>query len=281
MSRLREPQARALLILICVFSVHRLTEAQHLGANLSGERASWCQPLTAHHLIGAYVSEGAILRPASVSEGAMLRPTAAAHSVAEALFAAGVPQCPTSAAQRATSLDQRLLFDIYGIQNGLFTATMTAADYSAYPVMYGAVPSAWLGSVLTGSRDDRRSAIQLTLAWGLSAGSSVVLKHLVRRPRPFEVERGIGAKTGYVGARHIDRYSFPSGHAAITAAIVTTLSLSYPHWYVVVPGMAFASSVSLSRIWLGVHYPSDVVSGIFLGVAAGSLAYVAGDHLFE
>lgn len=179
------------------------------------------------------------------------------------------------------SLDIRLLHSIYGIQSPAFTNMMVAADRVAYPVMYGAVPAYWIGTLFSGGASERDHAVRLTASWGLAVGSVLALKHIVRRLRPFEVHEGIAPRRQYAGARSFDRFSFPSGHAAITTAIVTSLSLSYPRWYIIGPGYLIATSVSLSRIWLGVHYPSDVASGFVIGLATGVLVHWAGNRLFD
>jgi membrane-associated phospholipid phosphatase len=149
---------------------------------------------------------------------------------------------------------------------------MSLSDRTAYPVLFGSVPGAWVSAVLFGGAQTRNAAAELTGSWVLAAGSSFLVKHLLRRARPFRREPDIVARTGYVGARSIDQYSFPSGHAALASAVVTSAILSYPKWYVIAPGAAWVGSVSISRIWLGVHYPSDVAAGLVLGTAAGFLS---------
>jgi membrane-associated phospholipid phosphatase len=67
------------------------------------------------------------------------------------------------------------------------------------------------------------------------------------------------------------RLSFPSGHASLSAALATSWSLSHPRWYVIGPGALWATGVALSRVHLGVHYPSDILAGIILGVGVAVL----------
>ncbi|OGP25309.1 MAG: hypothetical protein A2X99_06300 [Deltaproteobacteria bacterium GWB2_55_19] len=63
--------------------------------------------------------------------------------------------------------------------------------------------------------------------------------------------------------------SFPSGHATAAFAVAYVLSKSYPR--LAVPLYVTAMLVSGSRVWLGSHYPTDVLAGAFLGISAGYL----------
>ncbi|MCO7220937.1 phosphatase PAP2 family protein [Klenkia sp. PcliD-1-E] len=89
------------------------------------------------------------------------------------------------------------------------------------------------------------------------------VKELVGRPRPQFAD----------GGAQLSSLSFPSGHASGVACLVTTaLVLAWPHlsgaarrWWTLA-GVALALLVGTSRMWLGVHYLSDVVAGWALGV---------------
>ena len=63
-----------------------------------------------------------------------------------------------------------------------------------------------------------------------------------------------------------DSPSFPSGHTAAAFSLATSLSITYPKWYVIAPSAVWACGVGLSRINQGVHYPSDVITGAAIGV---------------
>jgi membrane-associated phospholipid phosphatase len=67
--------------------------------------------------------------------------------------------------------------------------------------------------------------------------------------------------------------SFPSGHTSLAFATATTLALDYKKWYVVLPAYLWAASVAYSRMYLGVHYPSDVLGGIIIGIGSGYLSH--------
>ncbi len=91
------------------------------------------------------------------------------------------------------------------------------------------------------------------------------LKGKTLRPRPYEVRQDIRL-TG----TPLDKFSFPSGHT-LHAVLFSVVALSYyPQLsFVLVP---FASMVALSRVVLGLHYPSDVLAGALIGSLIGGLS---------
>ena len=65
--------------------------------------------------------------------------------------------------------------------------------------------------------------------------------------------------------------SFPSGHTAAAFSLATSLSITYPKWYVIAPSALWACGVGYSRINQGVHYPSDVLIGAVIGTGCAFL----------
>ena len=98
---------------------------------------------------------------------------------------------------------------------------------------------------------------------GVSVAATVVetyaLKYIVKRTRPYITYPDLNpvATEGTP--------SFPSGHTSGAFALATSVSLNYPKWYVIVPSMTWASLTGYSRMYLGVHYPTDVLAGAALG----------------
>ena len=92
--------------------------------------------------------------------------------------------------------------------------------------------------------------------------SSGVLKPLVGRLRPCKVLEGFRLLVPCGG-----RWSFPSAHAANAAAVAVVLAGWYPRWRIAFGVLAFL--VGYSRIYVGVHYPLDVLGGWALGIVCG------------
>ena len=66
-----------------------------------------------------------------------------------------------------------------------------------------------------------------------------------------------------------DSPSFPSGHTAAAFSLATSLSITYPKWYVIAPSAVWACGVGMARMNQGVHYPSDVLTGAAIGIGCG------------
>jgi undecaprenyl-diphosphatase len=86
-----------------------------------------------------------------------------------------------------------------------------------------------------------------------------VIKPLIARPRPFLVDPALAVLETRAAS-----YAFPSGHAASAAAGAAGLSLIAPAWRAL--WWALALAIAGSRIYLGQHYPLDVVGGLALGL---------------
>jgi membrane-associated phospholipid phosphatase len=98
---------------------------------------------------------------------------------------------------------------------------------------------------------------------------TTVLKTSIQRERPFETYPNEVTKYSSGGS-----YSMPSGHTSTVFAAATSVSILYPKWYVIAPSYLFAASVGYSRMYLGVHYPSDVLIGAIIGTASSFGAHL-------
>ena len=116
-----------------------------------------------------------------------------------------------------------------------------------------------------------KDAIYVGASLAVDVALTMGLKYAVGRERPYDRYPGMLQVPYPEGSP-----SMPSGHTSLAFATATALTLKYPKWYVAVPCYAWACSVGYSRMNLGVHYPTDVLTGAVLG--AGS-AYVT--HLLN
>lgn len=104
--------------------------------------------------------------------------------------------------------------------------------------------------------------------------TNITIKPLVARPRPFADETSIYYTWWkLVGAVQESEYSFPSGHATASMAAMMAFFLAGNKKYSWT-GFILALLVGFSRIYLCVHYPSDVLFGFIVGIVAGSLSYL-------
>lgn len=108
---------------------------------------------------------------------------------------------------------------------------------------------------------------RLLVPWTAIAGSwtlAEAIKHLFDRSRPSLYDTSIAPLTKTPSSS-----SFPSGHSATAAAGALTLSAIYP---AIAPFVVPAAVLTiLSRVYLGVHYPLDVLAGVFIGLAVAAL----------
>lgn len=112
-----------------------------------------------------------------------------------------------------------------------------------------------------------KNAVYVTAAMGLNTVLTLGAKEIIQRPRPYNTYPNLN------NYRNLGSYAFPSGHTSIAFTTATAISLAYPEWYIIVPSFAWAASVGYSRMYLGVHYPSDVLVGALLGSGCAYLSY--------
>lgn len=105
------------------------------------------------------------------------------------------------------------------------------------------------------------------IAFGIELPVHKIIKHWIRRSRPFKKLAGIS-----VLIAPPDEYSFPSGHTAAAFLIATLFISSYP--FLQIPLLSYASLVGFSRVYLGVHYPTDVLAGGILGITCAQAGTV-------
>lgn len=118
------------------------------------------------------------------------------------------------------------------------------------------------GVVLLCSKEQRRIGSELLVTLGACGViNSLVIKNLVDRTRPFDIHTWLD-----VLVNKPTDFSFPSGHTASSFAAAYIINKNYGKKYGI-PAYTLATAIGMSRVAVGVHYPSDVIAGAAVGTA--------------
>ena len=158
-------------------------------------------------------------------------------------------------------MDTSLFFLINkGLQNSFFDLIMPLLTKRAYLLLVLIVIPVF-------SRE-RKKGLQVLglclLSFAIADASANILKHVFERPRPCQILEDVRLLVGCGRS-----FSFPSNHAVNAFAVAATFS----HFYrrAALPMFFCAALIAFSRIYVGVHFPSDVIAGAIWGGAAAGL----------
>ncbi len=105
----------------------------------------------------------------------------------------------------------------------------------------------------------------IVFSWGLCDAIGNLLKYIFERQRPFIELSDVRLLVGKGSS-----YSFPSNHAATSFGIVTLLWYFFRYKYIRIFSLLIAIMIGISRMYVGVHYPSDVLGGTLLGISVST-----------
>ena len=164
-----------------------------------------------------------------------------------------------------TSFETALMLWLHRHSDGLFTPVALTLHYLGKTAAASllTVLAAWL----LGRHLGRKTALFVIAAPLAAALNMWLLKICIQRPRPMLWPRLVEEHG----------FSFPSGHSTFAAAAATVAVLLCRRTRLRTPAVlaaaAFALLMGYSRVWLGVHYPSDVLAGWLNGTAVSLLVY--------
>lgn len=147
-----------------------------------------------------------------------------------------------------------------------------------------------LGLVLICTKKYRKIGFAVIIALlVMEVGNNLILKELFARPRPFNLEGYDWWNAVYKYPDIVSRpdsYSFPSGHTS--SAFAAAIAVLWYNRKIGIPTTVFAFLMGFSRIYVEVHYPSDVIAGMivgiiyaFIGILITKLLYPKVEKLFE
>ena len=131
----------------------------------------------------------------------------------------------------------------------------------------------FVAGLIHDNRALKQKAAYTAAAILFNTASTTLLKNVVKRERPYNTY------TGIFPDKIESDYAFPSGHTSSAFATATSLAITTKKWYVVVPAFAWSASVGYSRIYLGQHYPSDVIMGAIVGTSSAIICHWASKQL--
>lgn len=145
-------------------------------------------------------------------------------------------------------------------------------DLSVLPVATITPVTLFTVSRINNDTYDENSSLLLAFSEITSTAATFLVKNIFQRRRPFEELENVNHSGE--DEKFLDSYSFPSGHSSLSFSFATSITLRYPDKPVLIAGLySYAVVVSLGRIYLGNHYPSDVLTGMVLGSGSALLIY--------
>lgn len=145
------------------------------------------------------------------------------------------------------------LLAFVNLSEALFLGTLVVICLAAHGARY----ASW-----------RRAAVAAGLSAGLGLAVAKVVADAVDRARPFVADPG-GV---HLFSHHAADPGFPSDHATAAFAIAVAILLRKRGWGIV--ALVAAAIVSVGRVALGLHYPSDILAGALLGTAAALVLWL-------
>jgi membrane-associated phospholipid phosphatase len=149
-----------------------------------------------------------------------------------------------------------------------------AISFSVYPAMIITPSAVFTDGLLQKDTFLINAGLCIAAGLALNAGITLATKYAINRDRPYITYPDLQVK------KTENTPSMPSGHTSSAFAVATSLTLLHPEWYVTIPAFAWAGGVAYSRMYLGVHYPSDIIAGALAGSGTAWLTWYLNKKIF-
>lgn len=149
-------------------------------------------------------------------------------------------------------------------------------SYSVYPTSAVVVIGTLAYGYVQHDKTVQENGYELLVASAINVAATEWLKRVFNRTRPADAYPG----EVFVSSPSSGK-SLPSGHTSQAFALATTLTIQYKKWYVWVPAYTWATAIGYSRMYLGKHYPSDVLAGAVLGAGSSWLGHFISNKFFR
>ncbi|MEP6682349.1 MAG: phosphatase PAP2 family protein [Parafilimonas sp.] len=146
---------------------------------------------------------------------------------------------------------------------------------SAYALSVATPVAIWVDGAINHNKKNEYKAYEIAGSVIIAAGATEALKIIFNRARPDE------KYTGVYPYQYESGHSFPSGHASLAFATATSVSLQCKKWYIIVPAYAWAVGVGYSRLYLGEHYPTDIIGSAVTGAGSAFISHWISIKIFK
>lgn len=153
--------------------------------------------------------------------------------------------------------------------NAVWTSLSSTSKYISVGVPVGY----FVAGLIYDNKQLKQKAAYTAAAILLNTATTTLLKNVIKRERPYHTY------TGIFPDKIESDFAFPSGHTSSAFATATSLAITTKKWYIAVPALAWSTGVGYSRIYLGQHYPSDVIMGALLGSGSALICHWASKQL--
>ncbi len=137
------------------------------------------------------------------------------------------------------------------------------------PVCLAAPATLFVTGLIKDDVQMKKSSLYVTESIASASLMNFILKKIFKRKRPFAHD------PTFIAVVTPANESFPSGHTSEAFSMASSMTFAYSKWYVILPTFGWASLVGYARMYLGVHYPTDVLGGATMSSGMSWLLYNA------